>query len=194
MRDPELTRQKILEVAAEEIHQSGFKNTSLSTILNRCEISKGALYHHFSNKTELGYAVLEEIYTPDFLSFWRSPLLSSDPIESLCEFFAEMPNQMSCEEVANGCPLHNLCQEMSADDEGFRIRILSMQQQLNALIANALRGISDQLKSDLDYNGIAYLIVSAINGANIMSKSTLDKAVFEQVLQELCRYLRSLKK
>ena len=70
MRDAELTRQKILDVSAEEIHQHGFTATSLSIILKRCGISKGALYHHFSNKMELGYAVFEEIYTPMFLSMW----------------------------------------------------------------------------------------------------------------------------
>ncbi len=46
--------KKILEVAADEIHQHGFQATSLSTILNRCCISKGALYYHFTNKLELG--------------------------------------------------------------------------------------------------------------------------------------------
>ena len=53
MRDAEQTRQKILDISADEIHKKGFTATSLSCILKRCEISKGALYHHFANKIEL---------------------------------------------------------------------------------------------------------------------------------------------
>ena len=58
MRDSEQTRQKILEVSADEIHKKGFTATSLSCILARCEISKGALYHHFANKMELGLSLI----------------------------------------------------------------------------------------------------------------------------------------
>ena len=39
MRDAEQTRQKILEVSADEIHKNGFTATSLSVILKKCEIS-----------------------------------------------------------------------------------------------------------------------------------------------------------
>ena len=70
MRDAEQTRQKILEISADEIHKNGFAATSLSSILVRCDVSKGALYHHFKNKMELGYAVFEEIYTPMFLELF----------------------------------------------------------------------------------------------------------------------------
>ena len=74
MNDAEKTRQKILDVTADEIHQHGFQSTSLSTILTRCAISKGALYYHFSNKLELGYAVFEEVFVSMFLDSWQPAL------------------------------------------------------------------------------------------------------------------------
>ena len=192
MRDAETTRNKILEVAADEIHKNGFNNTSLATILKRCEISKGALYHHFENKIELGYAVFEEIYTPSFLNMWRPALTCDDPVEGLCEFFQNMTT-MSCEDLMCGCPLNNLCQEMSGIDEGFRIRILSMQQQLNQLLVNAFNNSKYPLKTELNYSQIAYFIVSTLNGSSGLSKSTRSKDLFVMVINELCRYLQTLK-
>ena len=194
MRDSEQTRLKILEVSADEIHKKGFTATSLSCILARCEISKGALYHHFANKMELGYAVFEEVYAPAFIALWQPTVEAEDPIEGLCEFFSEMSNTMSCDELVCGCPLNNLCQEMSGVDEGFRIRILAMQQQLNLLISTNLARVSQQLQPDLDFSQVAYFIVSTFHGSSSLSKSSLNKELFDKVSKELCRYIRQLKR
>ena len=194
MSDAEQTRQNILTVAADEIHQHGFKATSLSVILNRCEISKGALYHHFTSKIELGYAVFEEIYTPMFLDLWQSALSVEDPVEGLCTFFTSMTEQMSCSEVVCGCPLNNLCEEMANVDEGFRLRILSMQEQLNQSIVDALEKINDDLRDGLALSQVSYFIVATLNGATTLSKSSRNKELFQQVIAELCLYIRALKK
>ena len=194
MRDAEQTRKNILEVSADEIHKKGFTATSLSCILTRCGISKGALYHHFANKMELGYAVFEEVYAPSFIALWQPAVEAKDPIQGLCEFFTAMSKEMTCDEVVCGCPLNNLCQEMSGVDEGFRIRILAMQQQLNLLIATNLSRVSEQLKPDLDFSQIAYFIVSTFHGSSSLSKSSLNKELFDKVIKELCRYMQQLKR
>jgi TetR/AcrR family transcriptional repressor of nem operon len=194
MSDAEQTRQKILTVAADEIHQHGFQATSLSTILNRCGISKGALYYHFTNKIELGYAVFEENFVPLFLDTWQPALSHDDPIEGLCQFFTSMCNQMNCSEVVCGCPLNNLCEEMANVDEGFRLRILSMQEKLNALIVTALMRVKDDLRPELKFTQVAYFIVATFHGSTSLSKSSRNKELFQQVISELCLYIRSLKK
>ncbi len=194
MSDAEQTRQNILTVAADEIHQHGFKATSLSVILNRCEISKGALYYHFTSKIELGYAVFEEVYTPMFLNVWQTPLTVDDPIEGLCDFLTSMTEEMSCSEVVCGCPLNNLCEEMANVDEGFRLRILCMQEQLNQLIVDALKRISGDLRDNLAFSQVGYFIVATLNGATSLSKSSRNKKLFQQVIAELCIYIRALKK
>lgn len=194
MSDAEQTRQKILTIAADEIHQHGFKGTSLSMILNRCEISKGALYHYFSSKLELGYAVFEEIYTPMILDTWQPALASEDPIESLCQFFTGMSHEMNSSEMVCGCPLHNLCEEMANVDEGFRLRILAMQQKLNQLIVEALAKVSDELRDDIQLSQVAYFIAATFNGSINLSKSSRNQELLQQVTVELCKYIRALKR
>lgn len=188
------TRQKILSISADEIHQHGFNATSLSAILTRCEISKGALYHHFDSKLALGYAVFEEEFTPMILSTWQSALVPNDPIEGLCSFFTSMCENMKCDETVCGCPLNNLCEEMANVDEGFRLRILTMQQTLNQLIADALLNFQPQLKEGINFNEVAYFIVSTSHGATSLSKSSRNNDLFQMVINQLCLFLRSLKK
>ncbi|WP_426358387.1 TetR/AcrR family transcriptional regulator [Pseudocolwellia sp. HL-MZ19] len=193
MRDAEQTRQKILDISADEIHKHGYTATSLSVILKRCEISKGALYHHFTNKIELGYAVFEEIYTPMFLSTWLAAIEHDDPIEGLCDYFSQMSVNMTCDELICGCPLNNLCQEMASVDEGFRLRILDLQLQLNKLISDGLEKIQHQLRNDINFSQVSYFIVSTFHGSTTLSKSSKNVELFEQVMNELCKYLRNLK-
>ena len=105
-----------------------------------------------------------------------------------------MTDEMSCSEVVCGCPLNNLCEEMANVDEGFRLRILHMQEQLNQLIVDALERISVELRDNLAFSQIGYFIVATLNGATSLSKSSRNKELFQQVIAELCLYIRALKK
>ena len=65
LRDPQRTRERLLQAASREIYRSGFQSASLDTILASAGVTKGALYYHFKNKQALGYAVVEEVISPD---------------------------------------------------------------------------------------------------------------------------------
>ena len=52
-RDPERTRERLLQAAFREIHRSGFQSASIDTILAATNVTKGALYYHFESKEAL---------------------------------------------------------------------------------------------------------------------------------------------
>lgn len=56
----ERTRNLILDAAAEAFDERGFAGASLSDILSRAGVTKGALYFHFSSKDELARELVEE--------------------------------------------------------------------------------------------------------------------------------------
>lgn len=57
----DLTRQRILEAGFAEMHRHGFQAASVANILIDTGLTKGALYHHFSSKKDLGLAVVNEV-------------------------------------------------------------------------------------------------------------------------------------
>ncbi|MCK4707282.1 MAG: TetR/AcrR family transcriptional regulator, partial [Gammaproteobacteria bacterium] len=84
------TRTKILFAAYKEIHLNGFQAASLNDILAHTGVTKGALYHHFPNKTELGYAVIEEVISDRIVRSFIAPLNDSeDPIQSLIQLIQQ---------------------------------------------------------------------------------------------------------
>jgi AcrR family transcriptional regulator len=56
----ERTRNAILDAAAQVFDERGFNGASLSEILSRAGVTKGALYFHFSSKEDLAKAITDE--------------------------------------------------------------------------------------------------------------------------------------
>ncbi|MDT0446494.1 ScbR family autoregulator-binding transcription factor [Streptomyces johnsoniae] len=61
------TRRLFLEAAAEVFNECGYDAASISAILDRTELTRGALYFHFTSKEELARGVLAEAVTSEGL-------------------------------------------------------------------------------------------------------------------------------
>ena len=188
----EETRQKLLEAAFDEIHKTGFQAASLSKILKDTGISKGALYHHFGNKLELGYAVVDEIILAFFQQIWIDPLRKTDdPITILQQILAVTGEKMTQEDARLGCPVNNLAQEMSPIDEGFRQRTVAIYDLWRNELENALeRGkIAGNVRKDTNSRRLAILFVATLEGCIGLAKSSQSLEVLMECGQGLIEQL-----
>src|SRR5262249_31590421 len=137
---PDATRRRILEAAFAEFYKNGYQGGSLNQIVEAAGTTKGALFHHFAGKQELGYAVIDEIIEPTLEQRWLAPLEDSkDPIADIKRVFRQYTKQdASTGKYVQGCPLNNLAQEMSPLDEGFRKRIDRLYTTWRKRYADAL--------------------------------------------------------
>lgn len=60
----EKTRRKIMTSALDVILENGFSRTSLEQIAQSAEVTRGAIYWHFANKSDLFSALLQEWIQP----------------------------------------------------------------------------------------------------------------------------------
>src|SRR6202521_3067777 len=124
LRNPERTRERLLQAAFREVYRYGFQSAGIDTILAATNVTKGALYYHFESKEALGYAIIEEIISEITRDRWVLPLQRSkdkNPVDALIGIVQAIPARPR--DVRNGCPLVNLAQEMSLLDEQFRKRL-----------------------------------------------------------------------
>jgi TetR/AcrR family transcriptional regulator, transcriptional repressor for nem operon len=191
------TREKIVRAAFAEFYKSGFQGGSLNQIVATAGTTKGALFHHFSGKQELGYAVVDEVIGPLLVQRWLDPLEdSADPIATLKHAFRKfVKDDIESGAWVQGCPLNNLAQEMSPLDEGFRTRIdqlytLWRKGFATALVHGAKAGT---VKKDVDPRAVAAMLVAGQMGIWGTGKSSQSKAVMTQATDALCGYLDSLK-
>src|SRR5258708_27441428 len=121
-RDPERTRERLLQAAFREIHRSGFQSAGIDTILAATNVTKGALYYHFASKEALGYAVVEEKIAKLTRDRWLRPMRSEgEAIDILIGVVQRIP--AGPQDVRAGCPLLLLPQKMSPLNEQFRNRL-----------------------------------------------------------------------
>jgi TetR/AcrR family transcriptional regulator, transcriptional repressor for nem operon len=193
--DADATRHKLLQRAFAEIHRSGFRAASLDAILADAGVTKGALYHHFANKAELGYAVIDEVVRPWMEQMWRPVLDAADPVDAAITLIRERLAERSEVALTLGCPFNNLCQEMSAVDEGFRSRLGAILADWRRAVTQALeRGQARGLvRRDVEPRAAATFVISSIEGCMGMAKASQSREFLDHGFRGLVQYLESLR-
>ncbi len=195
-RNPDRTRDVILQAAFDEIHRCGFQAASVDAILARTGVTKGALYYHFPTKTQLGYAVVEEVIRQRILQRWGHELgEGEDPITHLIEKLRfEAKNRWPLEALRVGCPVNNLANEMSPIDEGFRQRIEQVFQDWRGIITRMIQQgqKSGHVRADVKPAQVATFFVAAVEGTIGMAKNAQDPKLLQDNFTMLQTYLAAL--
>lgn len=186
------TRMRILERVYEDMRVKGFQGLRADVVMKSMDVTKGALYYHFKNKTVLGYAILEEVIQPEYLKPYL-PLLEyeGNPVSFLQSILSGIKLTTEAKDLMLGDPVHNLALEMSPLDEGFRKRLEIMQDSVKDIISDALyrgqvRGfVVDRAKPVQ----IASFFQAMLAGNYGMAKAHLNKRAFDSNLDMLAEYL-----
>jgi TetR/AcrR family transcriptional repressor of nem operon len=179
-RNPDQTRERILQAAYEEIHRNGFRSASVDQILAETGLTKGALYHHFPNKAALGYAVVDEVIRAEVEGIWIDPIdRAENPLDGLRGVFESFSPKDMRTVCTIGCPLNNLAQEMSPIDEEFRRRIQGVYAVWHRGIASRLEKgkTGGHVRLDLDCAQAATFLIATIEGATGLAKNSQDPQV-----------------
>jgi AcrR family transcriptional regulator len=195
MRDPEKTKKAILESALQEIHRKGFTGASVNDILKATGLTRGALYHHFPTKKDLGLAVMEMI-SQDMAQMWLAPLEQcQDPINCLQQILRQARQTLKEQDIILGCPLNNLAQEMSPQDDDFRIRLAAMYNRWRQGVAQALErgqaaGVVDRA---VEAYAAATFFVASLTGCRGLAKTAQSPEILGLCAGTLARWLETLR-
>lgn len=192
-KQPEVTRETLLDAAFQEIHRHGFQAASIASILERAGLTKGALYHHYPDKRALGLAVVDEVIGARLGERVFRPLRESrDPLAALVSILRK--NRDEAPFVELGCPLNNLMQEMSPLDESFRAHLNAIMTTWQETTADALKRAQAEgkVREDVDCEATALFIVSAWEGCIGVAKNMQSEATFRRCLGQLADYVEAL--
>ena len=193
-RDPEGTRERLLQAAFREVHRSGFQSASIDAILAATDVTKGALYYHFESKEALGYAVVEEKIAKLVHDRWLRPMRrEGEAIDILIGVVRRIPD--SPQDVRAGCPLLLLSQEMSPLDEQFRKRLQRIFLDWQEGVATLLRRGKSQgtVRSDLNPNEAARFLIATVEGYATLAKNAQDAKAWKAGIRSIVGWLRSLR-
>jgi TetR/AcrR family transcriptional repressor of nem operon len=191
VRDLGETRRKILDAAFMEIHAHGFHASSLDAILDRTQLTKGALFHQFASKLELGYAMVDEVIAPLTQARWVEPLAAfPNPLDGILQLLrvniGEAPQTM----LNLGCPVNNLIQEMASTDREFQRRLRRLiEAWIGGIEAQVKRGqASGHVRKSANARSVAEYVVASHEGAYGLIKVLSDKSVVSSLIESMATF------
>lgn len=195
VRDLAKTRQVILAAAFSEVFARGFQGVSIDDIVAKTSLTKGAFYHQFPTKLDLGYALVDEVVKPMIIDRWILPLGSfENPLEGILAQMKKLIGECEPKLLKLGCPLNNLVQEMAPIDKGFHKRLqLALNLWISEMEAHLQRGKkSGFIKSDVNTRQVAHFVVMAHEGFYGMLKGLDDPKIFNALYDSLKRYFQTI--
>lgn len=164
----EATRRKIIASAVDLFNEIGYPATGLGDIIERAEMTKGALYYHFDSKESLATAIIEEA-SANLVQVFRSITESSAPtLESMIHGVFVVADMLSTDTVARS-GTHLLRAFGEFNDAAAR----TYQGWLDEMTARARQAIEEgDLRAELDPAAVGETIVASMLGTELLSSAT----------------------
>ncbi|UXR65940.1 TetR/AcrR family transcriptional regulator [Bdellovibrio bacteriovorus] len=195
-RNLEQSRKEILDAAFWEVFTRGFQGVSIDDIVKKTSMTKGAFYHQFPTKLDLGYALVDEVIKPMTYSRWIDPLKEYDnPLEGILLQIKKLIGKAAPQELRYGCPLNNLVQEMAPVDAGFKKRLQNALTYWIEGMDKELKRAQKEgfLRPDVNTRQVAHFVVMAHEGFYGMLKGLDDPKAFNALYDSLKRYFETLR-
>ena len=188
------TREKILQAAARLFALKGYHDAKLEEVLDTAQVTKGAFFHHFRDREDLGFAVL------DWHMDRRRQLLDAieqelplakqaDPLQQVFRRLDAIQEMVRRREgCKGGCIIGNMSTALSDCHDGFRKRLAECFDEMAQEFLPHLEAAARQRRVTRRTNTseLARYIVTVIEGA-IMQARTLGDA---QLLPRQLAYLK----
>ena len=190
------TQDLIINKSFELFYEKGYNATSIPDIMKETSLSKGAFYHHFKNKHEIGVKVIEVIIRKRIKEGFIAPLnnMQSNIPKLLLEVFTNRIKNYSDREKALGCPANNLVGEIGYTEQDFRVILKSLfeewrEQLIKVIDIGKKRG---EIKKDVNSSSVAISLICAFEGVRSIRKVYDDDIIFNEFLESMGNFIENL--
>jgi TetR/AcrR family transcriptional repressor of nem operon len=198
-RDGAATRSRILDAAQRIVLERGFAATSVDAILEAAPATKGAFFHHFPSKNDLGRALLERYATADermlddFLI--AAEAKSDDPAEQLVAFVRHF--EQAAAELAPtqpGCLFVSFIYESQLAGDGEDDIIAASIRHWRARLHEKLEAAAERHPpaTEVDLLSLADQVFTTFEGGFILARAMHDPSYLRAQLAHLRHYLELL--
>ncbi len=192
-------RDRIVRSARKLVTERGFAATSVDAVLERAEASKGAFFHHFPTKADLGRAIVEDYVADDTALLDRliaeAESVSEDPAEVLLHVTRaiEALGAVPLDEQPS-CLMVTFIYENQLDVAGIGEPVVRSIEYWRERISDLLMRSARTRPSlhDEDIPAIADHYFVSIEGAFLLARATKDASALSRQMMQLRRYLELL--
>jgi TetR/AcrR family transcriptional repressor of nem operon len=176
-------REKILTEGLKVVHAHGFANASVRDIVHAAGVPQGSFTNHFASKEAFGLEVIG-LYLERSRATMTATLLNDAlaPLDRLAAYIDANQARMAQTGMRNGCLFGNFTAEASDHSEAMREKLLEVFAEIRGNIATCLRAAAagGDIPETADADDLAAFILTALQGANLLSKAERSAAPIER--------------
>lgn len=187
------TRHLILQRCFEAIQAKGFETLRTDKEIARLKITKGAFYHYFPNKSELGYAVVDEVMLPFYEQKWASlNNIETGIAAAINAIFENEKSKATDTTIKRGDVLTNVILEMSHSDDLFRQKLEAVNEVQVRILQKAIMAgrVAGELKNQTDARSMALFIIGQMMGCYTIGKVRASKDTFISMISTLQKQVK----
>ncbi len=179
----ERTRARIVEKAAELIHERGVAATTLEDVKVAAEVSGSQLYHYFPDKIELVQAVID-YQAASIVHRNRHAFESANGVETWRNMVIGAARRTKAK---GGCQLGSLVGQLAESDPDARTLIAAGFDEWAAAISDGLRSLhaDGTLPSDIDPDDLATTLLATLQGGLLLAQAQRSTRPFETAVDTL---------
>ena len=185
-------KEKLIDATFYEVFTNGYNASSLTKILLRAEVKKGAMYHYFSSKKEMVLAMIEDKIENRINNKWK---VLENTEENIVDTLIQIIKDIDNWDLSYGCPLGNLIQESMNEDDEFDNILTCILNKWEALLSKCLSKAKslNQINQNTEIEQSSKFIIASIEGAILLSKKSHDKSNFIMCMNQLSFYINTLR-
>ena len=191
------TQKLIIETSFHMFYSNGYNNTSIPDIMKKTNLTKGAFYHHFKNKLEIGKKVIEDILSIRIYNGFIKPLKENktkSTSDLLVYVFTERIKNFTEKEKALGCPANNMINEIGCSIHDFREPLRKLMDGWKEALIDVIEigKKNKEIKESIDSNAAATYLICSFEGARGIRKIYDDDALFNNYLEAVKEYIKNI--
>ena len=171
------TRERVVRTAAGLFRAQGYHATGLNQVLTEGGLPKGSLYFHFpGGKEQLAVESLRQAGDELCAAMAATLGAAPDPATALERVLALLGEHLAATDFREGCPVATVALDAAAQSEPIRAACVGAYDSWEELVAGHLRaaGLPDP-------DGLATVLVAAIEGAVLLARTRRDLAPLHTV-------------
>ena len=194
-RDPEATRQKLVESAIRLMLQQGYAGTSIDEICSQAGVTKGSFFHHFENKEAITKAAVEwwgAMGTSLYAAAWNDD--SADPLDQIHHMLDIMSGFTHRPGEPCVCMVGMMSQELSITNPTIQA---ACERELNTWTENVSKMLAAAKakhcpEASFRPDDVAWFLNSLWQGSMLVGKTCQSPEMIRNNLQLAHRYVDSL--
>lgn len=184
------TKANIIRQAAELFNQKGYAGSSIADIMQATGLKKGGIYNHFPSKEELALQAFDYAFGLVHQIVWERIKKEKNAISRLKAMSSVYLDYIDNPPIPGGCPILNTAIESNDTHPKLRDRAKQAMDSWRKMIIKIVeKGIKKgEMRSDIDPDLIATILISTIEGAIMMSKLYQDSGYLQRAVNYLHNY------